>query len=266
MVPARALVLGLARSGEAAAALLERNGVEVVLAGRELGNEDDRSLLEGIELVVKSPGVPTEHPLDGGDPAAPPAVAVEPAGAVTAAPADTPTAQPPGEPVPATTPPDARPAPRAPPPVVAADRTRSSALYFVQPEADGGVALTRLTRQIAYTDAPLTRTLEALIAGPTATEAAKGYQSLIPAGTRIESIRVLDGTAFVSFNEVFRYNPSGRAGLEAQLRQVVWTITEFESVGNVQILIGGKTAEYLGPEGIRIRDPLSRESLSDDLR
>jgi UDP-N-acetylmuramoylalanine--D-glutamate ligase len=57
------LVLGLARSGKAAAAALERRGVEVVRADRELGNDDDISLLEGIELVVKSPGVPREVPL-----------------------------------------------------------------------------------------------------------------------------------------------------------------------------------------------------------
>ncbi len=54
-----------------------------------------------------------------------------------------------------------------------------------------------------------------------------------------------------------------RDGLEAQLKQVVWTATEFGSVRSVQILIGGKIADYLGPEGLRIRDPLSRESLEN---
>jgi len=57
------LVLGLARSGRAAAAALERRGVEVVRADRELGNDGELSLLDGIELVVKSPGVPAEAPL-----------------------------------------------------------------------------------------------------------------------------------------------------------------------------------------------------------
>jgi UDP-N-acetylmuramoylalanine--D-glutamate ligase len=56
-------VLGLARSGKAAAAALERRGVEVVRADRELGNDGHLSLLEGVELVVKSPGVPREVPL-----------------------------------------------------------------------------------------------------------------------------------------------------------------------------------------------------------
>jgi UDP-N-acetylmuramoylalanine--D-glutamate ligase len=59
----RALVYGLARSGEAAAAALERRGVEVVRVDRLLGNEDDLALLDRIEVVVKSPGIPGERRL-----------------------------------------------------------------------------------------------------------------------------------------------------------------------------------------------------------
>ncbi len=59
----RAVVLGTARSGQAAAALLERNAVEVVMAGRDLGNDGDVSLLDGADVLVKSPGVPRDNPL-----------------------------------------------------------------------------------------------------------------------------------------------------------------------------------------------------------
>ena len=57
------LVLGLARSGQAAVAALGRRGVEVVAADRTLGNDGDLSLLDGVGLMVKSPGVPPEAPL-----------------------------------------------------------------------------------------------------------------------------------------------------------------------------------------------------------
>jgi UDP-N-acetylmuramoylalanine--D-glutamate ligase len=57
------LVLGLARSGVAAAAALERRGFDVVRADRELGNDDELVLLDGAGLLVKSPGVPAEAPL-----------------------------------------------------------------------------------------------------------------------------------------------------------------------------------------------------------
>ena len=59
----RVLVLGLARSGRAAQAALEAGGTEVVAADRTLGNDEDVSLLDGVEVVIKSPGVPGEAPL-----------------------------------------------------------------------------------------------------------------------------------------------------------------------------------------------------------
>ena len=59
----RVLVLGLARSGRAAQAALEERGVEVVAADRTLGNDADVELLEGVDVLVKSPGVPGEVPL-----------------------------------------------------------------------------------------------------------------------------------------------------------------------------------------------------------
>jgi UDP-N-acetylmuramoylalanine--D-glutamate ligase len=59
----RAVVLGMGVTGEAAAAALERRGAEVIRVDRKLGNDDDLSLLEGRDGLVKGPGVPTEHPL-----------------------------------------------------------------------------------------------------------------------------------------------------------------------------------------------------------
>jgi UDP-N-acetylmuramoylalanine--D-glutamate ligase len=78
LLPRRAVVVGLARSGEAAALALARRGVEVVgvdmrddldagrlrAAGVEvvLGAEDP-ALVGDVDLLVKSPGVPNEEPL-----------------------------------------------------------------------------------------------------------------------------------------------------------------------------------------------------------
>jgi UDP-N-acetylmuramoylalanine--D-glutamate ligase len=62
-LPQRVVVLGLARSGRAASAALERRGVDLVGADRELGNDGEISLLDDAELLVKSPGVPREAPL-----------------------------------------------------------------------------------------------------------------------------------------------------------------------------------------------------------
>ena len=80
-LPSSALVLGLARSGQGAALALARRGVRVVAADRspdvERGRLDaagvelragteEEALLDGIELLVKSPGVPAEARLVAG--------------------------------------------------------------------------------------------------------------------------------------------------------------------------------------------------------
>ncbi len=59
----KAVVYGLARSGRAAAARLEEGGDEVTRVDRSLGNEDDLTVLEGADVLVKSPGVPGQQPL-----------------------------------------------------------------------------------------------------------------------------------------------------------------------------------------------------------
>src|ERR671931_2462509 len=77
-LPRRALVVGLARSGEAAALALVRRGVPTVGVDRDgdleagrlaeagvevhLGTEEE-GLLEEVDLLIKSPGVPGEAPL-----------------------------------------------------------------------------------------------------------------------------------------------------------------------------------------------------------
>ncbi len=78
MLPERALVLGLARSGEAAALALARRGVRVLGVDRNEGLDtgrlrehgvevvlgaEDPALVDDVDLLVKSPGVPSEVPL-----------------------------------------------------------------------------------------------------------------------------------------------------------------------------------------------------------
>jgi UDP-N-acetylmuramoylalanine--D-glutamate ligase len=50
-------------SGVSAVERLRERGDEVVLADRALGNEDDLALLDDLDVVVKTPGVPPDAPL-----------------------------------------------------------------------------------------------------------------------------------------------------------------------------------------------------------
>jgi spore germination protein GerM len=101
--------------------------------------------------------------------------------------------------------------------------------------------------------------LNAVLAGPNSAERAAGLVSLIPADTRILSAAVRGSTAYISFSEDFQYNIYGVEGYAGALHQILWTITEFSNVKDVQILIEGRRVDYLG-EGIWIGSPISRES------
>ena len=149
----------------------------------------------------------------------------------------------------------------APPPARKSEtRTRRARLYFVSVDNGGGIALREVNRNVEYTDAPLTSTLLALMKGPTPGEGQAGLLSAIPADSRLNEVTVKDGTAYLDFNESFRFNALGEEGLRAQLRQIVWSATEFPNLTRVQFLIEGRQVKYLGPEGTFIGEPLSRQS------
>jgi UDP-N-acetylmuramoylalanine--D-glutamate ligase len=62
-LPGRVLVVGMGLSGEAAAGALGERGAEVVTADRRDGTDEELALLDGVDVLVKSPGVPAENPL-----------------------------------------------------------------------------------------------------------------------------------------------------------------------------------------------------------
>jgi spore germination protein GerM len=113
---------------------------------------------------------------------------------------------------------------------------------------------------IPLSDSPMVDTLKILIQGPNMEEQRQGLVTLIPQGTRILAARVQGTTAYISFSEEFQYNTYGVEGYAGQLRQIIWTATEFPSVKDVQILIEGRRVDYLG-EGIWIGSPVDRDAL-----
>jgi UDP-N-acetylmuramoylalanine--D-glutamate ligase len=62
-LPSRVLVVGMGESGRAAVGALERRDVEIVIADRDEGTDEDLGRLDGVGLLVKSPGVPGENAL-----------------------------------------------------------------------------------------------------------------------------------------------------------------------------------------------------------
>jgi len=141
-------------------------------------------------------------------------------------------------------------------------RMRKSALYFVEITDSGSIKLQRIVRPIYYSDAPLTKTLQTLLEGLTADELNQGLLNLIPQDSRILKVWVEDSTAYIDFNEAIRFNQFGTEGLHTQLRQIVYTATDFQTVDSVQILINGNKIDYLASEGIFVGEPLTREDVA----
>jgi hypothetical protein len=145
------------------------------------------------------------------------------------------------------------------PPTAAQAETRDRNIYFTQINKDGHILHSRVTRKVPVSDSPMQDALTALLKGPSADEINHGMLNLIPQDTRILSATVRGSTAYISFSEDFMFNTFGVEGYVAQLRQIVWTVTEFSNVKDVQILVEGRRVDYLG-EGIWIGSPISRHS------
>lgn len=139
-------------------------------------------------------------------------------------------------------------------------RTRQSRLFFISVSEDGRIQMKGVIRPVDYIDAPLTATLAALLQGPTTAEVNQELISLISPQTRINSVYIKGNTAYIDFNEAFRFNSLGKEGMIAELKQVVYTATEFPTVKAVQILVEGEVTKFLGPEGVAIDKPLGRDS------
>ena len=181
-----------------------------------------------------------------------------------------PSALPPGAaPQPET--PEAQNQPSAPPPAAAPQSTqhpqeeqsapelRERVLYFTQVDRDGIIARIKVNRRLPVSDSPMTDVLRTLVSGPSEEEHDKGLISLIPPGTQILSATVRGETAHISFSEDFQYNTYGVDGYIGQLREIIYTATEFPNVSNVQILIEGRPVNFLG-EGIWVGTPIGRET------
>jgi hypothetical protein len=133
--------------------------------------------------------------------------------------------------------------------------TRDRSIYLLQ---EANMTQVRVNRKLNVSDTPLKDSINALLSGPTAEERRRGMISLVPEGSRLLSAPRVDGsTVYLDFNQEFRYNTRGREGCAAQIKQIVWTATEFSNVQDVQFLIEGEKVYFLS-EGVVINSPIGR--------
>ncbi|MHB0885964.1 MAG: GerMN domain-containing protein [Bacillota bacterium] len=119
--------------------------------------------------------------------------------------------------------------------------TRPVTLYFIK-NTTTEMYLTRVQRLVAKTGDPLTQAMEELIKGP---EAGAGLNPVLPADTRVLSVTVKNGIAYVDFSPEVRRLNVGAQGEALALAAIADTLTEFPEVKQVQILVQGKVIETL---------------------
>ncbi len=108
------------------------------------------------------------------------------------------------------------------------------------------------------TASPAHDAMEALLAGPDAIETEIGMTTEIPADTELLDIAIDDGTATVDLSGAFEES-GGTLGETMRAAQVVFTLTQFDSVDGVLFRIDGTDVEALGSHGLDATAPLTRD-------
>ncbi len=136
-------------------------------------------------------------------------------------------------------------------------KVRDSNIYFTLIK-DDNLILTPVHRSISYIDNPLEETLKMLMKGPTSNEEDMDIVTNIPDMTELKSVSIKNDIAYLDFSDEFEWNQYGKESIENQLKQIVYTATEFSNIKGVQFLIDGEIKEYLGGDGIIINKALKR--------
>jgi spore germination protein GerM len=143
-----------------------------------------------------------------------------------------------------------------------APHSRKSIVYFSTLGDDESIKLVSVPRTVTYTNTPLTETIRALLTGPSGEEKKNNLITNIPDNTKLLSVAVKDNIAYINLSKEFEFNSFGREATIGQIKQIVYTVTEFSNVRSVQFLINGQVKTYLGGEGVIISKPLSRSDFS----
>lgn len=98
--------------------------------------------------------------------------------------------------------------------------------------------------------------LEQLLGGPTAGEAAAGYATQIPAGTRLRGLTITDRIALVDLSNEFE-SGGGTLGLTLRLAQVTCTLDAFPTVDGVRFALDGEVVDVFSGDGLIVDEPVA---------
>lgn len=136
-------------------------------------------------------------------------------------------------------------------------------LFYYWLSTEGDLTMKSVLRPMESDDYRLEGVIKELLKGPVSGEVDKHYMTFIPKGTRLNQVKLLSRTVRLDFSEEFSFNPIGYEGFNAQLKQIVYTVTEFSQVDQVLFTIDGELRDYINGEAMFTGEPLSRDSFKD---
>jgi hypothetical protein len=136
-------------------------------------------------------------------------------------------------------------------------RTVTYELWF---NLDGYLFVTHRTE--LFTPAVGARTLEALVSGPNDAETAAAVGTAINPGTRLLGLTIHDGVATVDLDETFTAEETPAIAV-GSLSQIVYTLTQFDSIDGVRFEVNGTPLTNFG--GYELDGPQRRASFADQL-
>ena len=114
--------------------------------------------------------------------------------------------------------------------------------------------LTKAYRELSFKPS-LENAIMVLLKGPLISETKKGIYSEIPANVDLISVKRLDKDIIVDLSSNFG-NGGGSKSITNRVSQLSKTIKYYEPNKNVYLYINGKEVEYLGGDGVYIKQPL----------
>jgi len=131
-----------------------------------------------------------------------------------------------------------------------------------QPGSEGLVPVLRV---VPATTALASAAMNALLAGPTASESGdRTVTTAIPTGSRLLGLTIKNGIATADLSTEFD-SGGGSASMHYRLAQVVYTLTQFSTVRSVVFQVEGETVTVFGSEGIVLGGPVGRADYADQL-
>jgi germination protein M len=103
--------------------------------------------------------------------------------------------------------------------------------------------------------------IEQLLAGPTPDET--DLLTAVPEGTSLRGVDLDDGIATIDLTGEFATG-GGTLSMTARVAEVVFTATQFDNVDAVRFWLDGAPIDYLGGEGLEMREPWTRSDVSRD--